>query len=84
MRVEKWVEVQRDMSREEEGAGVIMRRDALEECQSVTDTVGGVSCQSGWTEQGINGDNFLQECRDGSVGVPEDGGKVGEGFAFFG
>mmetsp|Transcript_25140 Transcript_25140/g.52069 ORF Transcript_25140/g.52069 Transcript_25140/m.52069 type:complete len:349 (+) Transcript_25140:249-1295(+) len=82
--VEEGVEVEGDVGREEESAGVGVGGHALEEGQGVAHPVGGVGREGRGGEEGVDADDFLEEGGDGAVGVPEDGGQVGEVLAVFG
>ena len=61
-----------------------MRGDALQERQSIADTVRSLWCERGRRQEWINGDNLLQERRDGPDRVPQNGSEIGEGLSFLG
>jgi hypothetical protein len=50
---------------QEERAGFIVGSDALEQCESITDTIRSGGSQLRWVQQRIDRDNFLQQgCHD--------------------
>lgn len=60
-RVEEGVEEEGDMGREEERASVVVGGDALEEGEGVANSVRGVRGEGGWGEEGVDGNDFLEE-----------------------
>jgi hypothetical protein len=62
-RVKERIEEKGDVGAEEEGAGVVVRSDALEEGEGVANTVRGVSSKGGRGEERVDGDDFLQKSR---------------------
>ena len=71
------------MGTEEEGSGVLVRGDALEQGQGVANAVRGVGRQSRRGEEGIDGNNFLEKSGHGAKGMPKDGGQVFAVFPLF-
>ena len=71
------------MGTEEEGSGVLVRGDALEQGKGIAYSVRGVGRQGGRGKEGINGHNLLQESGHGAEGMPKDGGQVVTVFALF-
>lgn len=55
-----------------------MRCDALQQCERIAASVGDGWRESRRREQRIDAHDFLQQRRDRSERVPEDGGKVGK------
>ena len=72
------------MGVEEEAAGVGMRRDTLQEGQSVTHAIAGVGGKGGRGEEWVDTDDLLEEGGDCADRMPQDGGEVREGLALFG
>ena len=81
--VEEGVEVEGDVGTEEEGSGVLVRGDALEQGQGVANAVRGVRRQSRWREEGVDGNNLLEKSGHGAKGMPKDGGQVFAVFPLF-
>ena len=71
------------MGTEEEGSGVLVRGDALEQGQGVANAVRGVGRQSRRGEEGIDGNNLLEKSGHGAKGMPKDGGQVFAVFPLF-
>mmetsp|Transcript_22030 Transcript_22030/g.46430 ORF Transcript_22030/g.46430 Transcript_22030/m.46430 type:complete len:271 (-) Transcript_22030:252-1064(-) len=82
--VQERIEIQRYLRRQKWLSGIGMRCDALQQCQCIADTVGRVGGQGRRSQQWVNGDDFLQECRDGARRVPQNRSQIGEGFSLFG
>lgn len=62
-RVEEGVEEEGDVGAEEEGAGVVVRGDALEEGEGVADAVRGVGGEGRRGEERVDGNDFLEKSR---------------------
>lgn len=71
------------MGSEEEGSGVLVRRNALEQGQGVANAVRGVGRQSRRREEGVDGNNLLEKSGHGTKGMPKDGGQVFAVFPLF-
>lgn len=71
------------MSFEKEASCLWVGCNALKEGQGITDSIGGVCCERGGLEHGVNGDYFLKESSHGAKTVPEVWSEFWEGFSLF-
>lgn len=66
---------------EEQGAGLVVRCHTLEEGEGVADAVGGSRGELGRVEQGVDGNDLLDERGHDTEGVPQDQGELRNLFA---
>ena len=65
-------------------SGIGMGGDALEQCQGVADPIRGMGGERGWSQQGVNRDNLLEQGRHGARRMPQNGSQIRKAFSFLG
>ena len=80
-RMEKWVEVEGNVSEQKGGPGVGVRGDTLQQRQGVAHPVGLMRGQSRRVDRWVNVDDFLKQCSDRPERMPEHGGQIWYNFS---
>lgn len=62
--VQEWIQEEWSVSGEKHRASLRVRRDVLEQCQSVANSVGLLSSECRWSYRRVNVDDLLQKCSD--------------------
>ena len=79
--MEKWVEVEGNVSEQKGGPGVGVRGDTLQQRQGVAHPVGLMRGQSRRVDRWVNVDDFLKQCSDRPERMPEHGGQIWYNFS---